>query len=379
MNERIHRRHLLAVAFLLVASGAARPEDSPAPGKAAEGEKPDHRLLYVAAPGVRDDLRYGGHGLLVFDIDAGWRFVKRIPTPGLDEKGKPLNVKGICASAGTRRIYISTIRTLICLDLGTEKVLWEKPYEGGCDRMAITPDGKTIYLPSLEKDHWHVVDADGGIIDKIVLRSGSHNTVVAADGRRAFLAGLHSPLLTVADAATRSIQKTVGPFSSEIRPFTVNGRGSRCYVNVNGLLGFEVGDVETGKMLRRVEAGKASGEPKRHGCPSHGIALTPDEKEVWVTDAVGKRVVVFDALAEPERKVAEVALRDEPGWVTFGIDGQFAYPSTGDVVEVSTRRVVAGLKDETGAEVQSEKVLEIDFAGGRPVRAGNQFGVGMTR
>src|SRR4051794_40951199 len=40
------------------------------------------RLLYVASPGVRDNLEWGGHGVLVFDINAGHRFVKRIPLSG---------------------------------------------------------------------------------------------------------------------------------------------------------------------------------------------------------------------------------------------------------------------------------------------------------
>ena len=31
--------------------------------------------------------------------------------------------------------------------------------------------------------------------------------------------------------------------------------------------------------------------------------------------------------------------------------------------------------DEKGAAVQSEKLLEIDFDGKKPVRAGNQFGL----
>ena len=41
-------------------------------------ENQEHRYLYVAAPGVRNYLEYGGHGLLVFDIDNGHKFVKRI-------------------------------------------------------------------------------------------------------------------------------------------------------------------------------------------------------------------------------------------------------------------------------------------------------------
>ncbi|MFG0333902.1 MAG: YncE family protein, partial [Maioricimonas sp. JB049] len=120
------------------------------------------RRLYVATPGIRNYLEYGGHGLLVFDIDNGHRFIRRIPTGGLDENGKPLNVKGICASAKTGRLYISTIRTLQCLDLVSEKLLWERPYEGGCDRMSLSPDGRLIYQPSFETDHWHVLDAMTG-------------------------------------------------------------------------------------------------------------------------------------------------------------------------------------------------------------------------
>src|SRR5215471_12242038 len=53
----------------------------------------DRRLLYVAVPGIRNYLEYGGHGLLVFDIDNSHKFVKRIPTSGLDAEGKPDNVK----------------------------------------------------------------------------------------------------------------------------------------------------------------------------------------------------------------------------------------------------------------------------------------------
>jgi hypothetical protein len=78
----------------------------------------------------------------------------------------------------------------------------------------------------------------------------------------------------------------------------------------------------------------------------------------------------------PPRQVASIGLHDEPGWVTFSIDGRFAYPSTGDVIDTGSRKVLARLKDEHGSEVQSEKLLEIDFRGEKPVRAGDQFGIG---
>jgi len=351
------------------------------PARTAENTgSTERKLLYVATPGIRDYLEYGGHGVLVFDIDHGHKFVKRIPSAGLDENGKPLNVKGVCANAATKRLYVSTTKTLMSFDLVTEKLLWEKSYQGGCDRMAISPDGKVIYLPSLEQEHWHVVDAlSGEVIKKLVPKSGAHNTIIGLDGRRAYLAGLKSPLLRVADTATHEIIREVGPFGNVIRPFTVNGRGTLCFVNVNELLGFEIGDLITGKMLHHVEVqGFQKGPTKRHGCPSHGIGLTPDEKEIWLTDAANSRMHIFDATMMPPKQVASIQLRDQPGWITFSLDGRYAYPSTGDVIEVTSRKIVAGLTDEKGTAVQSEKMVEIHFKDGQPVRTGDQFGLGRV-
>ncbi len=346
---------------------------------AAEDEAAERRWLYVAVPGVRDYLEYGGHGLLVFDIDDGHKFVKRIATAGVDETDRPLNVKGICASARTGRLYISTIKQLMCLDLKSEKVLWEKKYDAGCDRMSITPDGTTIYLPSLEGPHWYVVDAeDGNFTRKIVTDSGAHNTICGVSGKFAYLAGLKSPLLRVVDTADLSV-KTVGPFNASVRPFTVNGRETLCFVNVNDLLGFEVGDLTSGEKLCSVTVeGFEKGPTKRHGCPSHGVGLTPDEKELWLTDAANSRLHIFDATVMPPKQLESIELRDQPGWITFSIDGRFAYPSTGDVIEVKTRKIVALLTDEENRAVQSEKMIEVDWRGERVVRVGDQFGVGRV-
>lgn len=64
--------------------------------------------LYVATPGIRDYLGYGGHGLLVFDIDNNHKFVKRISTKGLHKDGGPSNVKGITVSVQLNSVYITS-------------------------------------------------------------------------------------------------------------------------------------------------------------------------------------------------------------------------------------------------------------------------------
>jgi hypothetical protein len=336
------------------------------------------RRLYVAAPGIRNYLEYGGHGVLIFDIDHDHRLIKRIATQGLDAKGVPLNVKGICACPQTQRLYISTIKQLMCLDLLTEKILWERSYELGCDRMAIATDGRLIFLPCLEGPIWYVVRADDGkIVSRITPNSGSHNTIAGLSGKRVFLAGLKSPFLTIAETRTFEVIRAVGPFSASIRPFTVNASETLCFVNVNDLLGFEIGDLQSGRKRYRVElTGFTKGPTKRHGCPSHGIGMTPDEKEIWLCDAANSRVHIFDATIMPPKQVTSIVLKDQPGWITFALDGQYAYPSTGDVIETRTRKIVTTLKDEAGHDVQSEKMVEIDFNDEKPIRTGDQFGLG---
>jgi hypothetical protein len=357
------------------------------PTHAATSPSRERNYLYVASPSLGRQLERGGHGILVFDIDNQHKFVKRIPSAGLNrETGLPLSMKGIVASAVTNRLWVTSMETMFCIDLLTDKLLWEKRYEGGCDRMAVSPDGKIIYLPTVEKDDWHVVDAlSGDVIKKLTVRSGAHNTIYSPTGKRVYLAGLLSPTLHIADAETHTLTKTVGPFGSAIRPFTINSAETLCFVNVNGLLGFEVGDVRTGQFLHRVEVpGFKMGPVKRHKCPSHGVALTPDEKEIWVVDAFNQCIHLFDVTVMT-RTVAPKYLttirveQDEPGWLTFSIDGRYAYPSTGEIIEAKSRKIIGKLVDEYGRDVMSEKLMQIVFRDGRPIATGDQFGIGRAQ
>src|SRR5437870_3767571 len=70
----VARRLLTLICLLLVALISVAAES-----------KGTRKLLYVATPGIRDYLEYGGHGILVFDIDSGHKWIKRIPSAGVDE------------------------------------------------------------------------------------------------------------------------------------------------------------------------------------------------------------------------------------------------------------------------------------------------------
>jgi hypothetical protein len=77
--------------------------------------------------------------------------------------------------------------------------------------------------------------------------------------------------------------------------------------------------------------------------------------------------------------MTSIAVRDQPGWISFSIDGKHAYPSTGEIIDVKTKKIIATLSDEMNRTVQSEKLLEIVFANGKPIRTGDQFGIGQKR
>jgi DNA-binding beta-propeller fold protein YncE len=348
---------------------------------------PQRDLLYAAVPGRVNDIGFGGIGILVFDAARGFRFVKRIPTWEYPASVPPENVKGIAASAPLNMIYVSTTKRLAAWDLLTEKKVWEQVYDGNCcDRMALTPDGKTLWVPSFDGPHWYIVDAATGKLIKDLqtpATAGAHNTIVSLDGTKAFLAGLGSKTMSIADTRTNAVAQTVGPFSGNVRPFTVNGAGTLIYANVNDLLGYQVGDVKTGKVIQTIQVQGFGWSRERltgHGCPSHGVALSPDEKEVWVVDGANSMVHVFDNTVRPAKQIKSIKMRDEPFWLTWSANGKWVYAASGDIIDAGTKTVIAQLKDEMGREVQGEKAIEILFnPDGRATKAVDQFGVGQVR
>jgi DNA-binding beta-propeller fold protein YncE len=211
---------------------------------------------------------------------------------------------------------------------------------------------------------------------------------LSADGKIDFAAP-NGITMTVADVATGDTLKTI-TFSDHVRVFVINHDASRIYANLNNLLGFEIADVESGKVIKRVEVPgemwKAKwADPNQHfyghGAPMHGIAMTPDESEIWIPDAINNQVLVFDNTGEwPVLDMSKtIKTNGAPnGWITIGLDGERAYMASGDVVDVETHEVVGQLRDEYGRYMDSEKVLDLAFdRTGHLTRTVNQFSNGI--
>jgi DNA-binding beta-propeller fold protein YncE len=353
-------------------------------------------LIYIATPGGSSDDPNStvktGEGIIVLDARAGYSFVKRIPIQNLPASIEPAEASAMMADPVTNMLYISTRGHLIAMDLATDKIVWDNTYEKGtcCERGQITPDGLTLEVGSNLKDFHRVIDAKTGVVKGIIQTPKSmfnHNTGMSADGKTVFAAP-NGLTMTVADMATMKATHTI-TFDDHIRVFVINHDASRVYANLNNLLGFEIADARSGKIIKRVEAPAEMWKAKwadpnlhfyGHGAPQHGLALTPDESEIWVPDAINNQMLIYDNEGQDNWKLAPaktIKTEHPSNWITMGLDGKIALSSSGDVIDVKSHRVIAPLKDEHGNLIHSEKFLELAFdPNGHLLRAENQFAQG---
>jgi DNA-binding beta-propeller fold protein YncE len=345
-------------------------------------------LISVAVPGTLEKPGFStGLGMVVLDADDNYSFVKRIPTWDTPGSMSPEQVAGMAASPVTNMIYVAQRGRIGAFDLATDKMVWETELDGRCcERPQLTPDGSKLVVGSDLQDYWFVLDPrTGKLLDTIQAPQSpnAHNLNLSADGKLAFMAP-NGPVMSIGDVATAKTIKTIR-FGDNVRPFVLNKDATRIYANTNNLLGFEIADVATGKIIAHVEVEHTNWKEKwnatprpriPHACPSHGIALVNDEKELWITDGIDNQIHIYDNTVFPPKYVESVKTQAGPYWITVGLDEKFAYISSGDVIDIKTHKIVGTLKDEFGRRLLSEKFLDMTFIDGHAQRVSNAFGNG---
>ncbi len=340
----------------------------------ASAQSETRRFLYMGTPdGAQQEGRADGAGILIFDVDNGHKLVRRIDIPIFEE-----GLRGFAGSLENHSVYYSTTnRRLGAFDLETEKKLWEETYNAGCDRSSITMDGKKVYVPT---GWWYsgddsgllIVDASNGeLLDRIVVGPQAHNTIVSLDGKRLYLGT--ETTLSIFDTATDTMIRQIKDVGERgVFPYTISSDQKIAYVCLGNHVGFDVVDLEQGKRLHRVFAGNEKIEHR-----THGAGLTPDETELWISDQQGEKLFIFDATEMPPTPKGHVELsQGGHGWVTFSLDGKYAWSHAPDVFDARTREVVATLKDENGKPVSGSKFIEVHFRDGKVVAMGHEFALG---
>ncbi len=337
------------------------------------------RFLYCSSPDGAQAAGKSGNGLLVFDIDNGHKFVRRIDIPIFED-----GLRGLTGCTATKRLYYSTTnRRLGCFDLESDKVVWDKQYPSGCDRSCITTDGKLIYAPTgwwyrgKESGFLVINPENGELLKRITVNSAAHNSIASLDGKFVYLGT--TTTLTQFDAATGKPLQTISPVGERgVFPYTVTHDNSHAYVCLGNHVGVDVVDLTAGKVSHRVFAiDPDTGEKIKHR--THGAGMTPDQSQLWLSDQKGKRLYTFDMTVMPPKQTGYLKLSmGGHGWITFSLDGKYAYSHTPDIFDVKTKKKVATLHDENGKLFASSKFIEVHMEDGKVVKISSEFGLGRV-
>ena len=374
------KRLAILVAVCICAGCGAHDDPVVFRAEGAPGSPGAHRYEYIFLDRELD----------VVQARPPFRLVERVRIPEFQ------SLRGVAVDPRSATVYASVggnggssgTGGLVAYDLLTHRVRWQRSFHTGTDSLAITPNGRLLYVPEGERtmgDRWYVVDAHTGHVSaEIRAAPGPHNTIVSRDGTTVYLGPRNSRFLVVASTATNRVVRRIGPLKPGVRPFTVDEARGLAYTTATGFLGFQVSSLRTGHVLYTVPIDFTW----RHslGTPSHGIALTPDGRTLAVIDVPNSYVHVFDVSRLPPRHVADVRLthsmqgRESPcggdcgraGWLQYGLDGRYLWVADdGNVVSAATNRVVAFVP----ALASSRYLFELDWRGGRPVRSGGRSGI----
>src|SRR5262245_12403993 len=249
------------------------------------------------------------------------------------------------------RLFFTTIegdRTLRVIDTATDKVVRTIKLSGLPNQCATTPDGKFVGVPIRDGDSVDIVDIGRGKILKSLPVKVPHNCYNAGRNDRLFVTSMGGHTVNLIDLKSLRYLAEI-PVGGVPRPVAITRDEKTLYCALSDLHGFVIADIARRKVIRTVQLPplpEGVKFPVPH-TPTHGLELTPDGKELWVTSCGTDTVYVFDTASQ--KIVDKVGVGRGPNWVTFSPDGKLCCVSNvlGDdvsILDTVRRREVARVK-----------------------------------
>jgi len=262
---------------------------------------------------------------------------------------------GAAVAPDGSRIYVSNEAesTLDVVDGATLKVINHVKLSGHPNNIAVGKDGRRVYVG--------IIEAPGGVdvidtaslknIKTLRTRGSIHNAYVTPDGRYVVAGSIAGKTVNVFDAQTDE-PAWVLEMDLGVRPmaFAANPDGSTkwIFVQLSGFNGFAVVDFAAQKEIQRIRNPELPPGKKTVPAgsdPSHGMAVTPDQKTLVVCSRLNNYLYAYSL---PDLKLLGGAELGGKGaaWVTLTPDGKRAYvanPVTNDVsvIDVAAMKEVA--------------------------------------
>ncbi len=262
---------------------------------------------------------------------------------------------GVIVSPDGSRLYVTEepTRTLDVVDAKSLKVTKKIPLSGRPNNLAVTNDGRWVYVG--------IAQAPGAVdvidtvsltdVRSIPVNGAIHNVYVTPDGKYVVAGSIPTGVITVIEVATNTEYWSV-KLSGGIRPmaFTVNGDGStkEIVAQLSDFHGFVFVDFALHQEVTRVTLPDVPGHQKMidgvQGAPAHGLAITPDGRVLWSTSKWYGYVAAYSLPDLKLIKIVPVGLI--PEWLTIPPGGKNLYVAVAGadetvVVDNKTMQVVA--------------------------------------
>ncbi|MCI0435157.1 MAG: hypothetical protein L0271_16185 [Gemmatimonadetes bacterium] len=258
-------------------------------------------------------------------------------------RGIPI-AHGVTSHPDGTELYFSNEveRTLDIVSVQTLNVAKKIPLSGRPNNVAITPDGRKIYVAIRDPGAFvDVIDLQAGkVVKSIPTAGGVHNVYVTPDGAHVVAGMIAARTLTVIDARTdepvwsMEFDGGVRPMAFENKP---DGSTGRIFVQISDFHGFYVIDFAKREVVRKVTMPELPitrvDDDGLQGSPGHGLAVSPDGTQIWSTSKPTNHVYAW-TLPDLEF-IGGVAVGSHPDWLTMTPDGRYLYSANAGSNDVS--------------------------------------------
>lgn len=261
---------------------------------------------------------------------------------------------GLCAPADGRRLFttIESEKNLKTIDTLTGKILGTIAVTGRPNECASTPDGRYVGVPIRDGNSVDIVDTAERRVAKVLPVKVPHNCYNAGSNEEMYVSSMGSNEIDVIDLRKLDYSARV-PTGGIPRPYAVSPDGRTIYSALTSLHGFVISSVPAHKVLERVELPPAPplNCPLEVNTPTHGLALSPDGKQLWVTSLADGGVYVYEIATR--KTSAMIRVGKCPNWIAFSPDGRYCAVSNSDsndcsIIDTRTEREVARIKTGKG-------------------------------
>ena len=239
---------------------------------------------------------------------------------------------------------------LVAIDPSTRQVSWRVAFRGVPNHLAVSPDGRRVYVTVVSGSYVDVFDAaTRALVDSVNVGTGPHDIDVSRDGKTVYVGLIRGTDVTAFDAANKRILRRI-PFGANVRPIALSPDESRLYVQLSQYYGFVVADPRTGKIVRRVDMPMPKGAARPDALPvttNHGIRITADGRYLIANGSMTDLAAIYRL---PDlHLVATIPVGRDPNWVTLSPDGRRVFISNRgsddvSVIDLASRKEIARVK-----------------------------------